>query len=352
MNPPALRILCFCLCSLLCTPAIAQDAVAPLPELPTLPKNDEPVRTQADEDDKGIFSFVFENDIVSGTDHGYTNGFRAAWLSSEKNNPDWLNDAANFLPLDTGGNKRVSVALGQSIFTPDNLQLNPPDPNDRPYAGWLYTSLGVVSDTGKTLDNVQLTVGVVGPSSGAEHTQKFVHRLINDEQPRGWDSQLKDEPGIMLTYERKWRGLYEAEAFGLGADVVPHVGANFGNINTSAAIGTTLRLGYDLPADYGPPRIRPSLPGSDFFIPTKELSGYLFTTVEGRAVARDIFLDGNTFRDSPSVDKENLVGSLQIGAAITYGDARLSYTQVFMTKQYKTEAQPDQFGSLALSYRF
>ncbi len=384
MNPPALRILCLGFCSLCGTTAFAQayyqptqplqpyypqaaapqsasSAVQPVyhepPPLPDptaiVPKNAEPRRTQAEADDKGVFSFVFENDIVDNTDRGYTNGFRANWLSSEKNNPDWLNDAADWMPLlDDSGNKRVSVAIGQDIYTPQNLQRNPPDPRDQPYAGWLYGSVGLLSDTGKTLDNVQLTVGMVGPASGAEGTQKAVHHLINDQQPKGWDSQLHNEPGVILTYERSWRDLYQASAFGLGADVIPHIGANLGNIDTSAAIGTTFRLGYDLPADYGPPRIRPSLLGSDFFIPEKQLSYYLFTTVEGRAVGRNIFLDGNTFEDSPSVDKEIFVGSLQVGAALTYEDWRVSYTQVFLTKQYTTETRPDQYGSLSVSYRF
>lgn len=311
---------------------------------------EEPERTK--EDDKGIFNLIWENDIAAGTDRGYTNGVRAAWLSSEKNTPDWINSVASVLPVAESGNKRVSIAVGQSIFAPDNLLTPTPSPNDRPYAGWLYGSVGVVSDTGKTLDNMVMTVGIVGPHSYAEQTQKFIHSSISGDYPQGWDNQLKDELGLMLTYERKWRGLVEAEAFGLGADIVPHIGANLGNVNTSASVGTTLRVGYDLPADYGPPRIRPSLPGSDFFIPTKAVSGYLFTTVEGRAVARDIFLDGNTFANSPSVDKKNFVGSLQLGAALTYGDARLSYTHVFMTKQFETESAPEQFGALTLSYRF
>ena len=304
------------------------------------------------EDDKAVFSLIWENDIAAGTDRGYTNGVRAAWLSSEKNQPRWLQDVTSILPVSDEGHKRLSVAVGQSIFAPDNLLTTNPDPNDRPYAGWLYGSVGVVSDTGNTLDNMVMTVGIVGPHSYAEQTQKFVHTTVSGDYPLGWDKQLKDELGLMLTYERKWRGLVEAEAFGLGADVVPHIGANLGNVNTSASVGTTLRVGWDLPADYGPPRIRPSLPGSDFFIPTKQVSGYLFTTVEGRAVARDIFLDGNTFRDSPSVDKKNFVGSLQLGGALTYEDTRLSYTHVFMTRQFDTESKPEQFGALTLSYRF
>jgi lipid A 3-O-deacylase len=212
----------------------------------------------------------------------------------------------------------------------------------------------MVSDTGKTLDNVMLTVGVVGPLSGAEHAQKFVHSITDSTYPQGWDNQLENEPGIILTYERKWRQVLEASAFGLGADVTPHVGVNLGNINTDASVGATLRVGYDLPADYGPPRIRPSLPGSDFFIPAEQVGGYLFATVGERAVARNIFLDGNTFRGGggPHVEKENFVGSLQLGAAVTYEQTRISYTQVFMDKEYKTQKDPSNFGVVTVSYRF
>jgi lipid A 3-O-deacylase len=305
-----------------------------------------------EEDDKGIFNAVIENDIFADSDSDYTNGIRFAWISSEENMPRWTQKIAGALPLASGGNKRISIAAGQSMFAPEDLSRRDLVVGDQPYAGWLYGSVGMVSDTGKTLDHVMLTLGVVGPLSLAEPTQKFVHRVVDSPQPNGWDNQLKNEPGIMLTYERKWRSIYEISTFGLSADITPHAGVNLGNINTDATVGATFRLGYDLPADYGPPRIRPSLPGSDFFIPTQELGGYLFTTIGERGVARNIFLDGNTFRDSPSVDKKYFVTSLQVGAAVTYGETRLSYTQVFMTKEYDTQKHPSVFGALTLSHRF
>jgi lipid A 3-O-deacylase len=304
------------------------------------------------EDDKGIFNVVLENDIFAGSDRDYTNGIRFSWLSSEENMPTWSQKIANFLPLASDGNKRISIAAGQSMFAPQDLSRRDLITGDHPYGGWLYGSVGLVSDTGKTLDNVMLTVGVVGPLSYAEQTQKFVHRVIGSPQPKGWNNQLKNEPGIVLTYERKWRGMYEASPFGAGVDFTPHIGVNLGNINTDAELGATFRLGYDLPADYGPPRIRPSLAGSDFFIPTKELSGYLFATIAERAVARNIFLDGNNFQDSAHVHKKKLVGSLQFGAVATYGEARLSYTQVFLTKEYRTQQHASEFGVVSLSYRF
>ena len=57
-------------------------------------------------------------------------------------------------------------------------------------------------------------------------------------------------------------------------------------------------------------RIEPSLPGSDFFEPTGGFSAYVFAGVDGRAIARNLFLDGNTFEGSRSVNKMNLVGDL------------------------------------------
>jgi lipid A 3-O-deacylase len=305
-----------------------------------------------EKDDKGVFNVVIENDKFAGSDRDYTNGIRFAWLSSEEQMPHWIQEVAGVLPLAAKGKKRISIAAGQSMFAPDDTSRVYPITTDRPYAGWLYGSVGMVSDTGKTLDNVMLTLGMVGPASYAEETQKLIHRIADKPEPMGWDTQLKNEVGVMLTYERKWRGLYEVSPFGLGVDFTPHLGVNLGNVTTDASAGATFRAGYDLPADYGPPRIRPSLPGSDFFEPVQKLSGYLFTTVAERAVARNIFLDGNTFRDSPSVDKEIFVSSLQVGAALTYGETRLSYTQVFMTKEYKTQAQSPQFGALTLSHRF
>jgi lipid A 3-O-deacylase len=304
------------------------------------------------EDDKGVVNIVLENDSFANEDRDYTNGIRVAMLSSEEHMPVVVQNIARMLPLASDGHKRIGVALGQSMFAPDDISRRIPLVTEHPYAGWLYGSVGMVSDTGTTLDNVMLTLGVVGPMSMAEQTQKFVHHVVDSEQPQGWDSQLRNEMGVVLTYERKWRGLYEASPFGVGVDVTPLVGVNLGNVNTDASVGATFRLGYDLPADYGPPRIRPSLPGSDFFLPSKELGGYIFTTVGEQAVVRNIFLDGNTFHDSAHVNKETWVGSVQVGAAMTYGMTRLSYTQVFMSKEYATQDHAAEFGVVTLSHRF
>ncbi len=328
------------LAALSCTPqADAQETTKPL------------VREEPDHE--GVFTASLENDIFTGTDRHYTNGVRLAFLSAENNIPPWLERGANALPLiSKQGHKRWHFALGQSMFTPEDITDTALQPTERPYAGWLYGSIGVISDTGNQLDNIQLTVGMVGPASGAAHTQRFVHDVIDSPDPKGWSHQLHNEPGVMLTMERKWRGIYEFSPFGWAADITPSVGASIGNIYTHASTGAVVRFGYDLPSDYGPPLIRPSLPGSDFFIPQKDFSWYLFAGVEGRAVARNIFLDGNTWEDSHSVDKYPLVGGLQAGIAFTIYDTRIAYTHIIRTKEFHGQQRNDEFGAITVSYRF
>lgn len=344
LQPTRYALAGFLLASAFFTPAMAQEFGPPEGEDQLRPYNDH----------RGTYGISFENDIVSGQDNNYTNGVRFSYFSPEDQVPKWLDEASDFFPLfNDAGKKRWGVAFGQSMFTPDDIETQLPQPNDQPYAGWLYGTAGVVSDMGgKQLDTFQVTLGVVGPLSGAEHTQKFIHSAIDSPYPNGWRYQLENEPGIILTYERKWRSIFEFEPFGYGFDITPSAGMNLGNIYTDATIGAVARFGYDLPADYGPPLIRPSLSGSDFFTPSREFGWYLFAGLEGRAVARNIFLDGNTFRDSPSVDKYPFVGGVQGGVAFTVDGYRVAYTHVIRSDQFRGQNEREEFGSLNVSWRF
>ena len=303
--------------------------------------------------DEGILTVQFENDIVADADGQFTHGTRLAWMSPEGQVPEWARRIADAIPrLAEVSTKRIVYSLGQSIFTPDDITLRQPPPDDRPYAGWLYAGIGLVSVGERALDNLEIDVGVVGPASFAEQTQTAFHRWFGFDRPEGWRHQLENEPGLELVFERKWRAWQKFGVGGLGGDVVPHVGVALGNVLTQGAAGLTLRIGDDLPNDYGPPRIRPSLPGSDYFDPHDRLAWYLFVGAEGRAVGRNIFLDGNTFRDSPRVDKRNFVADFQAGIAVIVGRVRLAYTHVLRTREFHGQDDPGQFGAFSVSTRF
>jgi lipid A 3-O-deacylase len=278
--------------------------------------------------EKGALSILFENDIFYNSDHDYTNGVEVAYTTAPDDTPDWAVDVARALPFFTKkGDVRTRYAIGQDIFTPHNLALTNPD-------------------------QLQVTLGVIGPDSLAQESQTWIHGIINDRKPMGWDTQLHNEPGLIINYERAIKIIPPQSLLGGVFDIEPHYGAAIGNVYDYANLGAMARFGFNLPKDYGPMRIQPSLPGSDYFEPTAGLGAYVFAGVDGRAVARNLFLDGNTFESSRSVSKMNLVGDATLGAAITFDAFRIAFTHVIRSREYKTQTGDDQFGAVDLTFRF
>ena len=307
----------------------------------------------AAEEPKRSFSISLDNDLFANTDRHYTNGVRFSLLEPSGEVPGWINRLADAFPLfAAGGERRVGYAAGQSMFTPENIRLGEPNPSDRPYAGWLYGSIAVASRSGQRQDTLELDLGIVGPASLADKTQRLVHLLSGATQPRGWDKQLHNEPGVLLSYQWQWRAPIDFLPPGLEVDVTPHARGDVGNVLTQAALGGTLRIGFDLPQDFGPPRAGRSLIAADTFAPARNIAWYVFGTVEGRAVLRNLFLDGNSFRDGPGVDKRPVVGNVQFGIAVTIGTWRLSYAHVISSKEFYGQTSADSFGSFTFSARF
>lgn len=302
--------------------------------------------------DHGTLSLLFENDIFYKTDRDYTNGVELSYTTAAHDTHKLFVDLAQALPFfSSKGTVRASFALGQSIYTPSHLSLVNPPLTDRPYAGFLYGGFGLSDDTGTRLDQIDLQVGVIGPSSLASDTQTFVHKLLNDRPPMGWSTQLRGEPGIVLTYSRNLKIIPRQSFLGLFFDLEPHYGAAVGNVFDYADAGAMARVGINIPDDYGPLRIEPSLPGSGYFEPAGPIGGYVFVGVDGRAVGRNLFLDGNTWEPSRRVSKNILVGDLEMGAAITFNFMQITFTHVFRTKEYKTQTAADQFGAVNLSFK-
>jgi hypothetical protein len=313
-------------------------------------------------DDPGyVISIQFENDFFGGgTDRHFSHGTRIECLTGPI---QWMSDAADKLPWFRSERARsspkddlkarASFSLGQNIYTPEDTTTTQLIPDDRPYAGWLYMGFGLVANQGThRYDKLELEIGMVGPYSFAEDVQTFWHSLLGLQVPRGWDNQLKNEPGAVLYYEQTRRFEKQNIGWGLDVDVLPFFGGALGNVFTYAAAGITLRLGTELEDDFGPPRIRPSLPGSSYFRPEKGFNWYVFAGLEGRAVLTNIFLDGNTFTDSHSVDKKPFVGDLQAGIVLQLDRFRITYTQIFRTKEFDGQNDGDLFGSVSLSYHF
>ncbi len=362
------------LASLLIVCGLAASGISPARAQSSEERVNEPVAEVPATLDKSAFTLLiyFENDLFYGQDRYYTNAVQMRLISPDlssitENNilPGGFSRALGGVPFPGRGSAsqfNISFGLGQQIYTPEDTQDENPDPDDRPYAGYLYGLLALHAKQQNRLDTLELAAGVIGPSSLAEEAQNEVHSMRGINTAKGWDHQLHDEPAVMLTWTRIWR-LNADHGAGWAFDLLPRVGLSAGTPFTNASLGGELRFGWNLPPDYGSSSIRP---GSGINAPAGDeaallrsgdglwdnISAYVFVGAEGRAVAYNSFLDGNLWKDSPSVDKFPLVGDLSAGVALNIYNARLAYTYIHRSNEFHGQSSGQDFGSVTVGYAF
>lgn len=310
-----------------------------------------------------VFTFLEENDLVVRTDRHYTQGIRFSYLHTDGFFPLGTEALYEHLPKlgfapEIG---KFGYSVGQNIYTPADLDAASPRLDDRPYAGWLYLGAilqrrGLSLGGRPTQEEIELDLGVVGPLALGRQAQTWVHEIRSFDLPQGWDHQLHNEFGARLRYQRsvRFKGF---DLDNLQSDFIPRAGLSLGNVETSFRAGGIVRLGVNLPADYGRETIdglgtggsgRPTDP--ELRVP--HWSVYVFAGAEGKVVAYNTFLDGNLFAHSRNVDREILVGDFKAGFGVAYRMLEIGYTQVWRTPEFHGQTEADSFGSIFVGLRF
>jgi lipid A 3-O-deacylase len=298
-------------------------------------------------------SLRWENDLFGDTDRFYTNGLS---ISLSHNGPSWMDPLADLLPWGQG-HRTVGYDLTQAMVTPADNMRCVPDPTDRPYAGILSLGLTLHVEGSDSYHGLKLLAGVVGPWSFAGETQNEVHRLTGNRQSQGWDYQLENEPILDLLYEYRYRSRLAGRHEGWAIEVIPGAAGWLGNAFTGAEIAVILRAGYNIPHDFGPTLVHGMghLPPPYRVDQIESNSGWGFSVYVAEffgLVLRDITLDGNTFKDSPRVDKNYFVPAIGIGMAIGNQHFQTSFTYVFWGTEFKGQEEYSKFGSITFSYLF
>ncbi len=300
----------------------------------------------------GLLSVQSENDawVLAGDGH-YTNGLEISW-TFEPSSTHWSRGLTDMIPgWSRDDIKGVAYRGGQRIYTPEDIDVAELQEDDRPYAGVLHAGLSLHGEepdgTWRQTRSLHLDVGVVGPASGAEWAQQHFHQGIKRPDPQGWRHQLSNEPFLNLGYEHAW--LTRRPWFRHEIEYGPSTGISLGNLHTYASAGLSLRYGEGLERSWGIPSIEPAQGDRAYFRPGPGLGWHVFGAVEGRYMAHNLLLDGNTWRDSHSVDREPWVGDAQLGFAVNWERYQFAYTVVWRSKEFSTQTGSDYFGSLTVS---
>lgn len=318
-----------------------------------------PLAAQAD-----FNAILWDNDLFSPrrTDAYYSNGFvfhqvdddvpvaeGREWRACPGLAPlaHWLDGA--LVPVTEHPRFSHSWEIGQIIETPMQKQRLPPLRDDQPYAGLLYAGCHYHLRTARRMESLGLQYGVVGPWSLAEQSQTFAHRVVGSQEALGWGWQLRNELVANLRYDRQ-EVVGEAAVGESGLRFFDNVDLALGSLVTSAALGVNLLYARNPEAVFG---LNPNYLGRYPRITRGQSVGfYTMASLQVSGVLRNIFLDGNTWVDSPaSVPHEPLLASGQL--LIGYGHScwALQLGLNVSTRSFKTQAvEWPQYGTLALSW--
>jgi len=279
-----------------------------------------------------MFNISLENDFLYGHDRYYTHGTRFLYI--KYGSYKWFEDLNDDKRCQSG------YSLAQYMYTPSDISIKELLPDDRPYGGWLYIGQSLIASDESHMSFWELDAGVVGPSSRSDETQMWVHKILGSKKPMGWKNQIKDEFGCNLIYQSKNK--IDGDKY----DIISNCGGCIGNVHTYFNIGSFLRLGYNIPDDFGLYHMEPTTRKNDKFY------SYVFFSTDAKYVVRNIFLDGNSFKDSHSVEKRDMVFSLSSGVCIYLFGNEIIYMYNYKTEEFYGQMHDSEFGSIYLTRYF
>lgn len=319
-----------------------------------------------------VIQVFWENDGTffkpnNGTDRHYTNGVAIGAAGK----PAFASDLACWLPFNRefkdhaaqrgGARFGAGGIIGQLMFTPRDLQAVNVIANDWPYGGYLFGSVYLQRADSFTLDHFQAEFGLTGRASLAEDAQEAIHELRDFDEARGWHNQSANEFEVQFYLKKKWKlidtlqdpnGSIRHSPEGLNFQAIPVAGVALGTAYRNLEGGILMRVGFNLPDDFGPARL------ADLATMTgnrrvRGLGAYAFARIGGKYAEHDIFLEGANWTHSPGVDLINATGEVQGGIAVQYhwnqAVIEATYSQTYMSKQFHGQHGTDSIGTAMLT---
>ena len=226
------------------------------------PSNAVPEKAPKDFRQLYLFRFEFDNDAFLGNDNAFTDGtsFQLHSPLDDTWGPGyakWIGRVPGLGDDGRGGRiVRWAWAVSQGIITPDDVSIEEPQPDDAPWVGTLGVSVAWSAYDNRRLAALQLFAGCMGPCSGAESVQKFVHEDLGfGTPPEGWDNQLVNQALGNVNYEYRYKLLAAAadQYFTPGhfaQDVSAGGQVGLGNMETFVRGQIEYRFGWGLPMGF------------------------------------------------------------------------------------------------------
>ena len=318
----------------------------------------------------------WDNDawVFGHTDRWYTNGTRYSW-TYRANDPDStlgrMGSAIGKYAMGIDQTPTLTYTVGQTMYTPRDIKVATFQPDDRPWAAFLYVGVtGSHNDGQGSFSTADLKLGLTGQLAVGEFTQETVHRVIGSPYPAGWAHQLESRLGVQVSYAKvtlfpqspQVSFLKDRLGFQFGW------GGAIGTLRNYANANATLVLG-DLAGNTAPPVLIAN--EGDFVVQDFGRLGvyqkpFLYLSVGANAVLSNYFISGHTASGTANVKHLPLVGMAQLGASIPLHAwfnkdraywPRLVYALNLRSPEFETIGTPrlgaiQRWGSITLNWDF
>ena len=269
------------------------------------------------------FRFHYDNDYFTKTDEYYTQGITFEYVGS----------AVKKFPLSKilwhpfKAQPQYGLSFNLFGYTPTTILSDSILFDDRPYNAniSLKTFLIQLDDVNKQQISSAFSIGVMGPAALGFEIQDNIHRWLKNPRPHGWQYQTKND--IIINYQLN----YEKQLVSAGNNFLL-------NATAEARLGTLndrLSGGINFMAGRFNKRFEP--------VSTKKNKAeyYFYSQARANFIGYDASMQGGLFtRNNPYViaaaDVNRATFQVDAGIIVNFRKLYLSYTQSFLTKEFRT----------------
>lgn len=268
-------------------------------------------------------SFTYDNDFFNATDRYYTAGLRLE-LSAPFVQKSPLSKL--LIPLQQSPSRQYIIALQQDCFTPPGIRRDTIQKGERPFGAVAFLSHSLITLQPQQHKKLltQFDIGIIGPCAKCKEEQEFLHRLLDNLAPLGWQFQLSTD--IIINYNLQVeKGLWLKK----GIEIVGYTGLRAGTLYDDVSAGMLVRMG----------RMKPYFK-NDQQVNGKKFQLYGFVNGKVKAVVYNATLQGGLFNKNDiytlkanEITRAVWVGS--VGIVLVYNKLDIEYTRVFITPESK-----------------
>jgi lipid A 3-O-deacylase len=269
------------------------------------------------------FRFHYDNDFFTKSDEYYSQGITL----------DYVHPAIKKFPLSKLLWKPFTAAPKYGIsfnlfgYTPTSIASDSILHGDRPFDAniSLKTFLIQVDEVHRQQISSAFSIGIMGPAALGFEIQDNIHRWLKNPLPHGWEYQLQND--ILINYQVN----YEKQLFAVANNFLWNTTAEAraGTLNDKISAGCNFMAGRFnkrfLPVNY----IK------------RKTECYFYSQARLNGIAYDASMQGGLFnRKNPYIiaegDITRITFQVDAGIIVNFKNLYLSYTQSFLTKEFRS----------------